>query len=742
MSKGTTIRMWRRSLTVLIGLIFIGFGVIACRLFKLQIVDGADLKQRALDQQLKDTMISAKRGTIYDCNMKPLAQSATVWSVVFEPAYLKDEDDKKTIVEGLSSILDIDKDELYKKANQHSYYTVIKRKIESDIKDKIIQFQKDKNINNGIRLIEDYKRYYPYGSFASPVIGFTGADNQGLTGLETYYDKYLTGEPGRLVTARNAIGTDMPFDYEQRIEAQNGYNLILYLDEVIQHFLEKNLQEGVINNKVMNRAAAIMMDVNTGAILGMAVKGDFDLNDPFTIVDEETRKNIDALPEEEKSKARGEALQKQWRNKAISDTYIPGSVFKIITASMGFEEGVVTEETPFYCSGSIVPFKNAHPIHCHERSGHGAQTFVEALCHSCNPAFVQLAQMLGVERFYKYYSSFGFTKKTGIDLPGETNGIFFSTDGSMAPMDLAVSGFGQNFSITPIQMITAVASVANGGNLVSPHVVKQIVDDNGNIIKSASVDVKRQVISKQTSDRMRKILQKNAIDGSGKNGYVAGYRIAGKTGTSEKKGSDANLNGNKDYVSSYCGFAPADNPQIALLVLYDTPRGGDYYGSLVAAPTFARVMEEVLPYLGVERKYTEKEIENIDMSTPFVVGSKVQNAKNELSKIGLDPIVYGNGEIVVSQIPEASSKIPKGGRVILYTDADCKDKEVTVPKLVGMSIVEVNREAANARINVSLTGVPPSDLSAISISQSIPEGEKVSPGTVVSVGFAEKDRVE
>lgn len=740
MSKGTTIRMWRRSLTVLISLVFLGFGVIVCRLFKLQILDGESLKSRALEQQLKDTALNAKRGTIYDCNMKPLAQSATVWTVVLEPAYLKSDQDKLVVAEGLSEILGIDKNELLEKASKKSYYIIVKRKIESDVKDKIIQFKKDKKLKNGIRLIEDYKRYYPYGSFASSVIGFTGSDSQGLTGLEVYYDKYLTGEPGRLVTAKNAVGTDMPFDYEQRIEARNGYNLVLCIDEVIQHFLEKNLEEGVINNKVINRAAAIMMDVNTGAILGMAVKGDFDLNDPFSIVDEETKKNIESLPEEEKSKATNQALQKQWRNKAVSDTYIPGSVFKIITASMGFEEGVITEDSKFNCSGHIIPFKNGPLIHCHELSGHGMQTFVEALCHSCNPAFVQVAQMLGPERFYKYYSSFGFTKKTGIDLPGEANGIFFSEDGSMGPTDLAVSGFGQNFSITPIQMVTAVSAVANGGNLVSPHVVKQIVDDNGNIVKSTNTQIKRQVISKQTSERMCKILQRNATIGSGKNGYVAGYRICGKTGTSEKKGPDANLNG-KDYISSYCGFAPADNPQVALLVFYDTPKGTNYYGSLVAAPTFARVMEDVLPYLGVERKYTEEELKNIDTSTPFVLGFKIQDAKNSLLKVGLEPVVYGKGETVISQIPEAAAKIPKGGRVVIFTDTESKE-EIKVPKLIGLTISEVNREAANAGINVSLRGAVSGGSGAMSINQSVPEGEKVTPGTVITVDFAEKDHIE
>lgn len=719
---------------------FFGFGTCVYSLFKLQVIEGESLHQKAIEQQLKDTSINAQRGTIYDCNMKPLAQSATVWKVVLESAYLKDDKTKKLVADGLSEILAIDKDELLEKANKHSYYIEIKRKVETDVKDKIVKFQKDNNITSGIRLIEDYKRYYPYGSFASCVIGFTGADSQGLSGIEIYYDQDLTGEPGRLVTARNAVGTNMPFDYEQKVAPKNGNSLVLAIDEVIQHFLEKNLEEGILKNKVVNRATAIMMDVTNGDILGMAVKGDFDLNDPFKIADKTKEDQIKALPEDQRKEATSKELNQQWRNKAVSDTYMPGSVFKIITSAMGFEENIVNEDSPFNCSGGMVVIPGTSPIHCHKTSGHGAINFKQAICQSCNPAFIQLGQKLGPQNFYKYFSSFGLTKKTGIDLPGEANGVFFSADGSMSIMDLAVSSFGQNFRVSPIQMVSAVAAVANGGNLVQPHIVKQIIDDKGNIIKSSEKNIKRQVISKKTSERLRNILQENATTGAAKNGYVAGYRVAGKTGTSEKIG-DSRPNC-KDYISSYCGFAPADNPKVVLLVFYDTPTGDSYYGSAVAGPTFAKVMEDVLPYLGVERKYTPEEAASLDTTTPFFIGAKVGEAKSNAEKAGLMPVIIGSGEIVTSQIPDPSSRIPKGGRVVFYTDNASKSNLIQVPNFVGLNVSAVNKTASDAGLNVSLTGSISSAGEAIADSQSVPVGSSVSPGTVITINFIQKDNVQ
>lgn len=735
MARGTTVRMWRRSLFVLLVLIFLGFGIGILRLAQLQLVQGAELKQMAIEQQLKDTKVSAQRGTIYDCNMKPLAQSATVWTVVLEPAYLPDDQSKEMVAKGLSEILELDQEEILTKAKKRSYYTVLKRKIDSDVKDKVVAFLKDNKIKSGVRLVEDYKRYYPHKDFASAVIGFVGTDNQGLSGIENYYNSYLTGESGRLVTARNAIGTDMPFEYEKMIPAKNGNSLVLSIDEVIQHFLEKGLEEGIVNNVVKNKAVAIMMDVNNGEILGMAVKGGYDLNKPFEIVDEDDKSAIENLTEEERPKAKAEALERQWRNKAVSDTYMPGSVFKMVTTAMGFEENLINENTGFHCTGSLVPFKGARPIKCHKHGGHGAQTFAKAFCNSCNPAFISLGQIIGSEKFYQYYDAFGFTEKTGIDLPGEANGIFFSKDGSMGPMDLAVASFGQNFSITPIQMVTAAAAVANGGHLVTPHIVKQIIDSEGNVVKSFEKKEKRQVISQSTSKRICELLQMNAKEGGAKNGYVPGYRIGGKTGTSQKIGQSG-PNG-MDYIASFCGIAPADNPQVVLLIYYDTPKGPSYYGAMVAAPTFAKVMQEALPYLGVECKYTEEELAKLDIPVPFVVGSKVSQAKSKLESLGLSSTVCGSGDVVISQIPEATAKMPKGGKVVLYTDKDDK-ANVKVPKLIGMSPANVNKVAAESGLNVKIKGELAQGQNCISVSQSIGEGETVKRGTSITVEFVQK----
>ncbi len=734
MSKGTTIRMWRRSLFVLVILVFLGFGVSIARLAYLQLAQGESLKQMATEQQLKDTKLNAKRGTIYDCNMKPLAQSATVWTVVLEPNFLEDDKAKELVANGLSEILELDKNEVLEKTRKKSYYVILKRKIDTDIKDKIVAFLKENKIKSGVRLVEDYKRYYPNNDFASAVLGFVGADSQGLSGVENYYDSELKGESGVLLTARNALGTDMPFDYEKMVLAKNGNDLVLCIDEVIQHFLERGLDEGIKNNLVQNRAVAIMMDVNDGGILGMAVRGGYDLNKPFELLDAEEQKKIDSLPEEEKSKAKAEALEKQWRNKAVSDTYMPGSVFKMITTAMGFEENLINENTNFFCSGSIVPFKGAKPIKCHKPGGHGAQVFARAFCNSCNPAFVNLGQIIGSQKFYQYYEAFGFTEKTGIDLPGEAQGIFFSKDGSMGPVDLAVASFGQNFSITPLQMITAAAAVANGGYLVTPHVAKQILDSNGNVVKNFERKVKRQVISKETSKRICALLRQNAIDGGAKNGYVPGYRIGGKTGTSQKIGQSG-PNG-MDYISSFCGIAPADDPKYILLIYYDTPKGPAYYGAAVAAPTFAKVMQDALPYLGLECKYTEEEMKKLEVSTPFLVGSKVEQAKSKLISLGFSPTVSGNGDTVISQIPEAGTKMPKGGKVILHTENSNLESKVKVPKLIGLTPANVNKEATSSGINVVIKGV--TSEGSIAERQSIAPGTEVKSGTVVTVEFVQK----
>ncbi|WP_326974585.1 penicillin-binding transpeptidase domain-containing protein [Caproicibacter sp. BJN0012] len=736
MAKGTTIRMWHRTVFVLLMMILAGFGAVVFNLVRLQIVEGETLKMRAVDNQVKDTVLTAQRGTIYDQNMKVLAQSATVWQVVLEPAYITDKN-RDLIAAGLAKILNMDKNVILEHSKKRTYYDVIKRKVESDVKDQIVAFKDKNGITNGVRLIEDYKRYYPYGTLASTVLGFTGTDSQGLSGVEAEYDSELTGVSGKLVTAKNAIGTDMQYDYEQEVPAQDGHSLVLTIDEVVQHILEKNLQEGLVDNKVQNRGCAIIMNVKTGGIIAMAVKGDFDPNDPFTIADKTQADAIAKMPDgADKTKALKDAQQAQWRNKCVSDTYQPGSVFKMITGASAMEENLVSENTPFNCPGSLTIGDRV--IHDWRRGGFGHLTFAQGICKSSNVVFMQVGQMLGPDLFFKYFNAFGFTSKTGIDLPGESRSLYY-TASQLKPVELATSAFGQSFTITPIQMITACAAVANGGYLVRPHVVDRILDSNGNIVKTADTTPKRQVISKDTSHRISMILQQDATDGTASSGYIPGYRIAGKTGTSEKQ----EIRTSKEYIASYCGFAPADDPQIAMLVFYDEPHGSSYYGSQVSGPVFLKTMTEVLPYLGVEPVYTDEEMKKLDAQAPNVTGLTIAEAKNKVFQAGLTSQFYGSGEKVVSQVPEPGKSIPKGGQVVLFTDQQSGKKTVVVPDLVGLTLAQANERAASAGINISVTGAALSgSANAISKLQDISEGTKVPPGTVVTVSFIEPSQVE
>lgn len=765
MAKGSTVRMWQRSLIVLAALVLVGFGIIVVRLIQLQIIQGEDLQRRAVAQQLADDSISAQRGTIYDCNMRPLAQSASVWKVIIVPAYLqadikenmtqlekeaeqqKAQENREMIASRLSEILDMEQSVILEKATGKTYYVILKKDIESDVKDEIIAFKEElaqdkatKDLVGSIYLEPDYKRYYPYGNFAASVLGFTSDDDRGLAGLELEYNSELTGVPGRLVTARNGVGTDMPYDYDQMVPAQDGNSLVLSIDETIQHYMEKYLEQGIADNLVKNRGVAVMMDVNTGAILGMAVKEDYDPNNPRVLVNEEKAAEIEALPEEDQQQALVEALGAQWRNKAVSDNYEPGSVFKIITASMALEENVCTLDTPFYCGGALKVEGVPNPVKCHKTTGHGAETFQEALWNSCNPAFGTIGKMLGADTFTEYYYNFGFGQKTGVDLPDEATGIYYANN-ELKEIDLVISSFGQGHTDTPMQMLTAVAAVANGGKLVTPHVVSKILDSDGNIVKTMGTEVKRQVISKETSDMMRDILEQNAVTGSGKNGYIAGYRIAGKTGTSEKKAEQA-VTGEENYIASYCGFAPADDPKVVLLVFYDTPKGDNYYGSAVAAPTFRNIMNDVLPYLGVERKYNDEELAKLDIkNTPDVTGKALSEAQNAIQQEGLQYKVVGSGESVLSQIPEAGKVIPGSGTVVLYTDEESSSQTVTVPDLLNLTPSEVNQRAQEAGLNVRLSGSDLESAGVISQSQSIEAGSEVSPGTIIEVGFITEDNI-
>ena len=756
LAKGTTEKMWRKALGITAVLVFLGFGAVVVSLFRWQILRGEEMSTAALDQSLTSTTLNAMRGTIYDATGKVLAQSASVWTVVLEPAYFANYDDpeatRQKVASGLASILDMDETEVYEKTQGNSYFVYLKRKVETSVRDEINQFLEDNDISSGVRLIEDYKRYYPYGTVASTVLGFTGTDGQGLDGVELQYDTELRGTSGRLISSRNALGTDMPFEYEQYVEAQDGNNLVLTIDETVQSVLEKYLAEGVDQFNVKNGAVAIMMDVDTGAILGLATTPSYDPNDPFTIYDENLQAQIDALPEDEQDAAFNEAQLKQWRNKAVSDTYYPGSVFKMCNYAMGLEEGVVTEQTTYTCTGSVLVDGWDDPIHCWRHSGHGLETFRDGLCNSCNPYTIYIGQLLGGETFAKYREAFGFTESTGIDLPGEAVTLFHSvTDLINTPSDLAVESFGQNFSITPLHMITAAAAIANGGNLVTPHVMDRIVDQDGNIVETADTSTRRQVISQETCDAIIDILQQNAESGSASGGYVAGYRVCGKTGTSEKVDKwNEDRTQDMEYIASYCGFAPAEDPKYALLVFFDEPdddtNGGYNGGNAVAGPYFAKMMEELLPYLGVEAQYNEEEYANLDTMAPTVTGMTLEQAYAELEEAGLSYSVVGDESdpaaiTVTEQVPAGGSAVPKEGTVVLYTSGyDESSTYVTVPDFTGYTVADANYVAGLNMVQISVSGS--SAETATVTAQSIEAGEQVKQGTVITLTFVDTANTE
>lgn len=734
-AKGPNQKLRQRTAILIMLILIVGFGAAVLRLSFLTLVQGSELQEKAVDQQLADTTISAKRGSIYDKNGKVLAESASVWQVVLAPINFKTDEQRQACAKGLAEILDLEYEDVLEKTQQQNYYAVVKRKIEADKRDEILKFidkmADDYDCKGVISLLDDYKRYYPQNDLASCVIGFTGSDDQGLEGIEYKYDKYLAGTPGRIITARNARGTDMPFQYEQNVDAENGNNIYLTIDATVQSICEKYMKQGIIENNVLNRGVCIAMDVNTGAIVAMVTVDGYNLNDPYTL----SQKDIDeikALPKDKQSEAESAALSAMWRNKAISDTYMPGSVFKICTSSMALEENLVNDNTTFVCTGSVRLPGVPRPISCHNHDGHGTQSFVKAICNSCNPAFIKIGEMLGAAKFRQYYQGFGFSEKTGIDLPGEAEDTFWT--GEMKEVDLAVASFGQNFSITPIQMITACAAVVNGGNVLQPYVVSKITDADGNVIKNVEKTVKRQVISKETSDKMNEILAYNTATAGITAGYIPGYKIGGKTGTSEKIGVvKPESVFTEDYIASFCGYAPADNPQIAMLVFFDTPSGDVYYGSHVAAPVFINIMTEVLPYLEIKTEYTEGELEYVDSSAGDYIGLSVADAENAAKNDGFTVTVKGQGEKVISQIPSVSSKIQNGGNIVLYTDDTSTSETVIVPNLIGYTPSEVNNVASAYGLNVSFSGATTAQ--GISTAQDVQEGTSVSPGTVITVSF-------
>ncbi len=735
LNHGSSVKQKKRIIAVM-SIVILCFFLLIVRIAYLQIIDGEELTIAAREQQTVDNVIPPQRGQILDRNNKILASNMTVETISISPADVRKNTKQSVeeIAEEISEILGVNEETVLERINSNTNFQYIKKKVLKSEADKFREYINKYNLS-GFRFTEDTKRYYPYGNFASHVIGFVGSDNQGLEGLESVYDDVLSGVPGRIVTADRVSGMEIPENYERYVAAEDGNSIVLTIDETIQHFAEKHLENARIENSLEEGAAAIVMDVNTGEILAMATKPDYDLNEPFAItaaVEEkypDINDELEELEGDEYNSRVTEVTQFLRRNKAVVDSYEPGSTFKIAVAAMALEEKTSSLADHFYCGGSIkVADRN---ISCANRNGHGQQTFQQAVQNSCNPAFIQIGAKVGAKNFIKYLKGFGFLKKTGIELPGEQSGIFHA-ESNFKEIDLATSSFGQSFNVTPLQMIAMASAVANGGNLMQPHLVKQIIDKDMNVVKDIPPVKVRQIVSKETSDVMRTILESVVSEGGGKNAYLAGYRIAGKTGTSEKQ-----PRGNGKYVASFIGFAPADNPQVACLVILDQPPAGNtYYGGLIAAPVVKNILDETLQYLNVEPEYTQEEMQFVDILVPDVIGRTPDKAKLAIEKAGFKAIIYGNGDKVTEQMPKSNNKISKNSNIVLYTEENQDKKSVTVPDVRGMSPAAANKVLTDFGLNVKIKGVSNTAGTALCSGQLPAAGSTVEAGTVITLNFS------
>lgn len=738
MSKQQKNKFKNRAIIALFITCFLGFGAGAFGLVNVGIVNGEKYKLKAESQQLSDTTVSALRGTIYDANMNVLAQSADAWKIWINPSKMKDDETRQDIATELAAILDLDFEEVLEKCHKEDRaYVLIKSQVEYEDKEAVLKFRSEhKGYNQIIGTEDDVKRYYPFGSFASSVLGFTGSGDVGLSGLEYYYNDTLTGTTGRIITAKNAKQVKMSSEYSAYFAAKTGLNLQLTIDQVMQYYLDSALQSAVEVNDA-SYGYGIIMDVETGAILAMSTKPDFDCNDPYTvnsvalteIAEQFTDEEGNITDEEGRVQAIGDARNAQWRNRTITDSYEPGSVFKCVTAAAGLEEGVVTTGEMFNCTGSYEVADRTY--HCSHRAGHGVEDFTTAMMNSCNPIFIEVAQRLGKTTFYKYFEAFGFAEPTGIDLPAESKpaaNVTYHTLDRLTSVAMASTSFGQTFQASPIQIITAINAIANDGKLMQPYIVGAMLDSDGNKVFETTPTVKRQVISKDTANTLNIMMEKVVSGGTAKNAYVPGYRVAGKTGTSQKLTVGENI-----YVASFCGFAPADNPKISVLIAIDEPKAGSFTGGSVAGPVAAEVIENCMKYLNVEPQYTDDELARLDQKVAKVTGSTVVMAQKELESTGFTVKVIGKGNEVVKQFPQAGKTLAKNGVVVLYTE-DMDPTLVTVPDLTGLSVADANNVAISSGLNIKRVGYT-KGANIASYRQSVESGTDVQMGTVVTVYF-------
>lgn len=722
--------MLKRILIMAVVIIFLMTTTVA-RVFYLTIVRGEELSEKAETQQLKDTEITAMRGTIYDSNGNVLAQSASVWNVFIDPLNIKDKQ-RDLIVDEFANLFGYDADEkkeFYDRTTHQNHYELVEKKVENNIKEKLSKFVSKNELGGCIGTEQTTKRYYPYGTLASSVIGFTGADDQGLSGIESYYDEQLTGTNGRIITAKDAKSNNIANDYETSIAATDGDSIVLTINQTIQYYLEKGLRE-TMNEYQAKGAYGVVMNCNTGAVLAMSSLPDYDCNEPYKLTYSKDKKAIKKLSDKTaKQEAESAAVQNQWRNFTVSDTYVPGSVFKTFVASAALEENVVNLNTTYNCTGSIQVDK--YKMKCHYHPGHGTQTLTQGLENSCNPFFITIGQKLGVHNYFKYFDAFGFTQKTNIDLPGEASPQYYKED-QYGIVELSSASFGQTNSLTPIQVCTGLCAIANGGKLLQPYLVSSIADANGKTVKKTQTKEIRQVISADTSEKVRKMMKSVVDNGTGKNGYVAGYSVGGKTGTSTKLGESKNGEGDK-YIVSFGAIAPSDDPEIAMLIIVDEPNQ-DLGGGALCAPIAAQVTQEAMNVLGIEPKYNDSEMKDLSKQTPNVVGKSLDEAKKTLEENNLNYVVVGDDSTVTRQCPSGADTIPNGGTVYLYTD-DSEKQTVNVPNFNGLTVNEAKDLASSSNLNIQIAGNSMSSGTVVAYRQSEETQAKVEKGTVVTVTF-------
>ena len=727
-------------------IVALSFVYLLVRILLLQTVGYEKYQNKVINQLTTEAEVVAERGKIYDTNGVVLATNITTYRVFIAPRTIESMSEEDgvnydaVIAAGLASVLDVSYENVLKQTTYTKYLDrTIARNVSQEKADEVKEFIDKNDLHNMVYLQAGATRYYPQGTLASHLLGFTGSDGSGQYGLELSYNSVLSGTNGKYITARDSHGNEMPYEYHSYIEAQNGNSIVTTIDVYVQSTLEEQLKTTYIESGGKERACGIVMNVKTGEILGMATYPDFDLNDPRALNSDSAAILADSgyIEDSEDYLSLKQELQLlTWSNKAVTEIYMPGSTFKIITAAMAYEENIVVENEHFNCPGYY--YVSGRRIHCHKTTGHGSLNFAEGIQQSCNPILMMMGQRVGQEKFYNYFRSFGYLEKTGIDLPGEGTSIFYQPD-KFSILDLSTSSFGQNFKISPIQQITAIAAVANGGYLVTPRLVKEVLDTNGNVIKSYDTEIRRQVVSTETCERIAQILAEG-VSGTGgaKNAYVAGYRVAAKTGTSEKIDKSNQNDGRDYYVCSCVGYAPADDPEIAVIILVDEPTKGVLYGSYVAAPYLANVMETVLPYLGVEAVYTDKELENMAIEVPSVTAWSASLAKSYAEDMGFEVEIVGSGNIVRGQSPSPDTTVEADrAKLILYTDTKADRPLVTVPDLSGMTAVAANETLANRRLNIRIEGTNNylSGTGAVAIAQSHEAGTQVEAGTVITVTF-------